>query len=124
MKDPYFISFSPPHRWTDHMLRVHAFYCVLALTLVSLLHPSSAPGGSAGYSVPACRATQTDQGDHQLLSRSKRRKASSGRAAPFRTRPDSFRSSTRADFPRAPAGPFSSRLVYTSFLSAPTLQNP
>src|SRR5437660_924393 len=38
MKDPYFISFSPPHRWTDHMLRVHAFYCVLALTLVSLLH--------------------------------------------------------------------------------------
>jgi len=38
MKDPYFISFSPPHHWTDHMLRVHAFYCVLALTLVSLLH--------------------------------------------------------------------------------------
>ncbi len=38
MKDPYFISFSPPHRWTDHMLRVHAFYCVLARTLVSLLH--------------------------------------------------------------------------------------
>ena len=24
--------------WTDHMLRVHAFSCVLALTLVSLLH--------------------------------------------------------------------------------------
>jgi len=38
MKDPYFISFSPPHHWTDQMLRVHAFYCVLALTLVSLLH--------------------------------------------------------------------------------------
>lgn len=38
MKDPYFISFSPPHHWTDPMLRVHAFYCVLALTLVSLLH--------------------------------------------------------------------------------------
>jgi transposase len=38
MKDPYFISFSPAHHWTDHMLRVHAFYCVLALTLVSLLH--------------------------------------------------------------------------------------
>jgi len=38
MKDPYFISFSPPHHWTDQMLRVHAFYCVLALTLVSVLH--------------------------------------------------------------------------------------
>ena len=38
MKDPHFISFSPPHHWTDQMLRVHAFYCVLALTLVSLLH--------------------------------------------------------------------------------------
>lgn len=38
MKDPYFISFSPTRHWTDQMLRVHAFYCVLALTLVSLLH--------------------------------------------------------------------------------------
>ena len=38
MKDPYFISFSPAHHWTDQMLRVHAFYCVLALTLVSVLH--------------------------------------------------------------------------------------
>ena len=38
MKDPYFISFSPARHWTDQMLRVHAFYCVLALTLVSLLH--------------------------------------------------------------------------------------
>jgi transposase len=38
MKDPYFISFSPAHHWTDPMLRVHAFYCVLALTLVSVLH--------------------------------------------------------------------------------------
>ena len=38
MKDPYFINFSPAHHWTDQMLRVHAFYCVLALTLVSVLH--------------------------------------------------------------------------------------
>src|SRR5213075_3539404 len=33
MKDPYFISFSPAFHWTDSMIRVHAFYCVLALTL-------------------------------------------------------------------------------------------
>jgi transposase len=38
MKDPYFISFSPARHWKDQMIRVHAFYCVLALTLVSLLH--------------------------------------------------------------------------------------
>lgn len=38
MKDPYSIRFSPPHHWTDQMLRVHAFCCVLALTLASLLH--------------------------------------------------------------------------------------
>jgi len=38
MKDPYSIRFSPPHHWTDAMLRVHAFSCVLALTLISLLH--------------------------------------------------------------------------------------
>jgi putative transposase len=37
MKDPYFMRFSPPHHWTEQMLRVHAFYSVLALTLVSLL---------------------------------------------------------------------------------------
>jgi len=38
MKDPYCISFSPTFHWTDSMLRVHAFYCVVALTLVSLVH--------------------------------------------------------------------------------------
>ena len=38
MKDPYFIRFSPARHWTDQMLRVHAFYCVLALTLISVLH--------------------------------------------------------------------------------------
>ncbi len=38
MKDPYFISFSPAFHWTDSMIRVHAFYCVLALTLTSLLY--------------------------------------------------------------------------------------
>lgn len=47
MKDPYFISFSPPRHWTDEMLRVHAFYCVLALTLISLLHRRVCQAGVA-----------------------------------------------------------------------------
>lgn len=47
MKDPYFISFSPARHWTDQMLRVHAFYCVLALTLVSVLHRRLCQAGIA-----------------------------------------------------------------------------
>lgn len=38
MKDPHFLSFRPLFHWTDGKIRVHAFYCVLALLLVSLLH--------------------------------------------------------------------------------------
>jgi len=37
MKDPRFLTFRPTHHWTDQKLRVHAFYCVLALMLLSLL---------------------------------------------------------------------------------------
>lgn len=37
MKNPHFISIRPMYHWTDPMIRVHAFYCVLALTVASLL---------------------------------------------------------------------------------------
>jgi len=37
MKDPHFVSWSPMFHWTDDKIRVHAFYCVLALMLTSLL---------------------------------------------------------------------------------------
>lgn len=37
MKDPRFLTFRPTFHWTDQKLRVHAFYCVLALMIVSLL---------------------------------------------------------------------------------------
>jgi transposase len=37
MKDPHFVSFSPGFHWTNQKLRTHAFCCVLALTMVSLL---------------------------------------------------------------------------------------
>jgi transposase len=45
MKDPHWISFRPAFHWTDQKLRVHAFYCVLALTLASLLQRKAAQGG-------------------------------------------------------------------------------
>ena len=37
MKNPHFLGWSPVFHWTDSKIRVHAFYCVLALTLSSLL---------------------------------------------------------------------------------------
>jgi transposase len=37
MKNPHFLGWSPMFHWTDPMIRAHAFYCVLALLLSSLL---------------------------------------------------------------------------------------
>src|SRR6266566_2332055 len=37
MKNPHFLGWTPMFHWTDSKIRVHAFYCVLALTLTSLL---------------------------------------------------------------------------------------
>ncbi|HUG85248.1 MAG TPA: IS1634 family transposase [Euzebya sp.] len=37
MKDPKVVSFSPMYHWTDHKIRVHVFYCVLALAVTRLL---------------------------------------------------------------------------------------
>ncbi len=45
MKDPHWVSFSPQFHWTDQKLRVHCFYCVLALTLCSLLQRKVAQAG-------------------------------------------------------------------------------
>lgn len=38
IKDPACLSWRPVHHWTDSKIRVHSFYCVLALTLLNLLH--------------------------------------------------------------------------------------
>jgi transposase len=45
MKDPFFLSWEPMYHWTDSKIRVHAFYCVLALTLTSLLQRQAAQKG-------------------------------------------------------------------------------
>ncbi|MFH1438708.1 MAG: IS1634 family transposase [Pseudomonadota bacterium] len=45
MKDPHWVSFSPSFHWTDQKLRVHAFYCVIALTFSSLLQRKAAQAG-------------------------------------------------------------------------------
>jgi len=47
MKNPHFLSWEPMFHWTDSKIRVHAFYCVLALILGSLLHRQAAQHGLA-----------------------------------------------------------------------------
>jgi transposase len=37
LKDPHVVSFSPLRHWTDQKIRVHVFYCVLALTVAHLM---------------------------------------------------------------------------------------
>jgi transposase len=37
MKDPSVVSFSPMFHFTEHKIRVHVFYCVLALTVARLM---------------------------------------------------------------------------------------
>jgi transposase len=45
MKDPHFLGWSPMFHWTDSKIQVHAFYCVLALLLTSLLQRELARNG-------------------------------------------------------------------------------
>jgi transposase len=45
LKNPHFLTFRPTFHWTDQKLRVHAFYCVLALTILSLLRRKLAKAG-------------------------------------------------------------------------------
>jgi transposase len=45
LKDPHVVSFSPMHHWTDSKIRVHVFYCVLALTLAHLMRREAARAG-------------------------------------------------------------------------------
>jgi len=45
LKDPQYLTFRPTFHWTDQKLRVHAFYCVLALMLLNLLRRQLAQAG-------------------------------------------------------------------------------
>ncbi len=45
MKNPHFLGWSPMFHWTDSKIQVHAFYCVLALLLTSLLQRELAHHG-------------------------------------------------------------------------------
>ena len=52
MKNPHFLTFRPTFHWTDQKLRVHAFYCVLALMILSILRRKLGQKG-VHLSIPA-----------------------------------------------------------------------
>jgi transposase len=45
LKDPRYLTFRPTFHWTDQKLRVHAFCCILALMLLTLLRRQLAQAG-------------------------------------------------------------------------------
>jgi transposase len=45
LKDPHVVSFSPMHHWTDANIRVHVFYCVLALAIAHLMRRQAEHAG-------------------------------------------------------------------------------
>ncbi len=45
LKDPHVVSFSPMHHWTDSKIRVHVFYCVLALAIAHLMRREARNAG-------------------------------------------------------------------------------
>src|SRR5680860_665510 len=45
LKDPHVVSFSPMHHWTEQKIKVHAFYCVLALQIAHLMRRQTHKAG-------------------------------------------------------------------------------
>ena len=45
LKDPHVVSFGPMHHWTEQKIRVHVFYCVLALTIAHLMRRQAEHAG-------------------------------------------------------------------------------
>jgi transposase len=38
LKDGEWLGWGPMHRWTDSKIRVHAFYCMLGISLLQYIH--------------------------------------------------------------------------------------
>jgi transposase len=64
MKDRCYSSWFPMHHWTDQKIRVHAFYCVLALLLNSLLYREA---NRAGINISQSRLMEKLREIQQIL---------------------------------------------------------
>jgi len=66
MKHDDFLHWQPAWHWTDHKLRVHALYCVLALLLASLARQTASQAGIE-LALPALLAELSDIREVALL---------------------------------------------------------
>jgi transposase len=66
MKDPHVVSFGPMHHWTEQKIRVHVFYCVLALAIAHLMRRQAQNAG-LHLSVRELLATLAGIGETVLL---------------------------------------------------------
>jgi transposase len=64
MNNPHFLGWSPMFHWTDSKIQVHAFYCVLALTLTSLLQRTL---HQHGLDLSMARAMESLSGIREVL---------------------------------------------------------
>ena len=65
MKDPEYLTFRPIYHFTDSKIRVHAFYCVLALLLSSLLNRELQ---DMGYRISIHRMLEIFQSAQQVIT--------------------------------------------------------
>ena len=65
MKDTKYLSFRPMRHFTDENIRVHAFYCVLALALTNLLNKELE---QMGHKLSVRRMLDEFQSAHQVIS--------------------------------------------------------
>ena len=76
MKDRDYSSWFPMFHWTDQKIKVHAFYCVLALLFTSLLYREA---NRAGINISQMKLMEKLKEIHQVLhiypSQGKGRKA-------------------------------------------------
>ena len=82
LKDPHVVSFSPMHHWTDHKIRVHVFYCVLALTVAHLMRREAAHAGLHLSVRELLDATRRHPGDRAALPRRRRAAPAPGACSP------------------------------------------
>ena len=74
MKDPEVVSFSPMFHFTDHKIRVHAFYCVIALMVARLMAREAdwaqitLPSGEIRRVPAGCRATIGQVGNADAMN--------------------------------------------------------
>ena len=64
LKDPHVVSFGPMHHWTEQKIRVHVFYCVLALTIAHLMRRQAE---HAGLHMSVCELLATLAGIEETV---------------------------------------------------------